>query len=73
MARSHRKDPSIDQSNDASSIGNKRDMARRAKRQSNKTDRQALQRELTAFAFALNNDYEDFDSLEDRLDRGLNG
>lgn len=46
MARKHFKDPSIDQSNDASSINNKRGMARRAKRKSGKTDRQLLQRDL---------------------------
>jgi hypothetical protein len=46
MARSHGKDPSISQRNDASSIGNQRRMARRAKIQSNKTDRQRLQKDL---------------------------
>ena len=42
MARSLHKDSSITQSNDASCIGNHRGMARRAKRNSNKTDRQSL-------------------------------
>lgn len=46
MARSLGRDPSITQSNNASSIGNKRRKARRAKTQSNKTDRQRLQKDL---------------------------
>ena len=46
MARSKGKDPSITQDNDASCIGNKRRMARKAKTQSNKKDRQALKKEL---------------------------
>lgn len=46
MARSLGRDPSITQKNDASCIGNIRGMARRAKTQSNKTDRQRLQAEL---------------------------
>jgi hypothetical protein len=46
MARSLHKDPSISQKNDASSIGNKRGMAKRAKRNSNKRDRQKLQKDL---------------------------
>lgn len=46
MARSLHRDPSISQKNDASCIGNKRGMARRAKRHSNKVDRQALKKEL---------------------------
>lgn len=45
MART-RRDPSINQKNDASSIGNKRQMAKRAKRHSNKQDRQNLQKDL---------------------------
>lgn len=49
MARSLHKDPSITQSNDASSIGNKRRMARKAKTQSNKSDRQALNKDLEGF------------------------
>lgn len=36
----------IHQKNDASCIGNRRGMARRAKRNSNKRDRQALQQDL---------------------------
>ena len=36
----------IKQRNDASSISNRRRMARRAKTQSNKTDRQRLKRDL---------------------------
>ena len=46
MARSLCKDQSISQKNDASCIGNKRGMARRAKRNSNKRDRQLLQKDL---------------------------
>jgi hypothetical protein len=46
MARSLFKDMSISQKNNASCINNKRGMARRAKRNSNKRDRQRLQREL---------------------------
>jgi len=46
MARSLGKDPSIKQKNDASSIGNERGMARRAKRHSNKVDRQRLKIDL---------------------------
>lgn len=46
MARSLHKDPSITQKNDASSIGNKRRKARKAKTNSNKRDRQFLQRDL---------------------------
>lgn len=45
MARRWR-DPSINQSNDTSCIGNKRGMARRAKRYSNKIDRRLLKQEL---------------------------
>ncbi len=45
MARNGR-DPSIHQGNDASCIGNHRRMARRAKTDSNKTDRQSLQKDL---------------------------
>lgn len=46
MARSLCKDQSISQKNDASCIGNKRGMARRAKRNSNKRDRQRLDKDL---------------------------
>lgn len=46
MARSLGRDQSIKQKNDASSIGNNRGMARRAKRHSNKVDRQRLKRQL---------------------------
>ena len=46
MARSLFRDPSIRQKNDATCIGNKRGMARRAKRNSNKRDRQLLRKEL---------------------------
>lgn len=46
MARNLRKDQSIVPSNDASCIGNRRGMARRAKRQSNKSDRQHLNKML---------------------------
>lgn len=46
MARSLGRDQSISQRNNASSIGNKRGMARRAKRKSNKTDRQTLKKDL---------------------------
>lgn len=46
MARSLGKDPSITQSNDASCIGNKRRKARKAKTNSNKTDRQRLKKDL---------------------------
>ena len=46
MARSARKDQSITQKNDASSISNRRGMSRRAKRNSNKRDRQFLNKEL---------------------------
>jgi len=45
MARNLHKDPSIRQKNDASSISSKRGMARRAKRNSNKRDRQLLKKE----------------------------
>jgi hypothetical protein len=40
------KDVSITQKNDASCINNRRGMARRAKRNSNKRDRQILQKQL---------------------------
>jgi len=46
MARSLGRDPSIKQKNDASCINNCRGMARRAKTQSNKTDRQFLREQL---------------------------
>lgn len=47
MARNNGgKDPSIHQKNDASSINNKRGMARRAKRNSNKRDRQQCDKVL---------------------------
>jgi hypothetical protein len=46
MARSPRKDPSITQKNDASSISNTRRKARRAKTNSNKRDRQLLNKDL---------------------------
>lgn len=46
MARSLGKDPSITSSNDASCIGNKRRKARTAKTNSNKSDRQRLNKEL---------------------------
>jgi hypothetical protein len=46
MARSLGKDQSITGKNDASCIGNKRRMARRAKRNSNKRDRQFLNKDL---------------------------
>lgn len=46
MARSLGKDPSISQRNDASCIGNKRRKARKAKTNSNKTDRQRLKKDL---------------------------
>jgi len=46
MARSLNKDQSITQKNDASSIGNKRRKARKAKTNSNKRDRQFLQKDL---------------------------
>ncbi len=42
------KDLSITQKNDASCINNKRGMARRAKRNSNKRDRQMLKREMNS-------------------------
>lgn len=45
MARNLHKDPSITSKNDASCINNKRGMARRAKRNSNKRDRQSLTKE----------------------------
>ena len=45
MARSHFKDQSISQKNDASCMSNKRGMARRAKRNSNKRDRQFLDKD----------------------------
>lgn len=48
MARNLHKDPSISQKNDASCIGNKRCMAKRAKRNSNKRDRQRLKNDLDA-------------------------
>jgi hypothetical protein len=47
MAKSLGKDQSIGQKNNASCISNKRGMARRAKRNSNKRDRQLLKKELT--------------------------
>ncbi len=46
MARSPRKDQSITQKNDASSIGNERRKARKAKTNSNKRDRQFLSKDL---------------------------
>lgn len=46
MARSLGRDPSIKQKNDASCINNTRGMARRAKRHSNKVDRQRLKEDL---------------------------
>lgn len=46
MARSLHKDPSINQKNDASCISNRRGKARRAKRHSNKRDRQLLRKDL---------------------------
>jgi hypothetical protein len=46
MARSLGRDPSINQRNDASSIGNARRKARKAKTNSNKTDRQRLKADL---------------------------
>lgn len=46
MARSLCKDQSIIQKNDASCIGNRRGKARRAKRNSNKRDRQFLKKDL---------------------------
>lgn len=46
MARSLHKDQSITQKNDASSIGNKRRKARKAKTNSNKRDRQFLNKDL---------------------------
>lgn len=46
MARNLFSDPSITQKNDATCIGSRRGMARRAKRNSNKRDRQRLRREL---------------------------
>ena len=46
MARSHFRDQSISQKNDSSSIGNKRGMARRAKKNSSHRDRQMLKKEL---------------------------
>lgn len=46
MARSLFKDPSITQKCDATCIPNRRGMARRAKRNSNKRDRQRLGKEL---------------------------
>lgn len=45
MARSS-KDPSISQKNDATSINNKRGMARRAKRNSSHRDRQKLKKDM---------------------------
>jgi len=49
MARKARKDQSITQSNDASSIGNRRRMNKKAKTNSNKKDRQRLKKDLPAF------------------------
>lgn len=46
MARSLGRDPSITQKNNASSIGNARRKARRAKTNSNKRDRQLLKKDL---------------------------
>ena len=46
MRRQELKARSVTQSNDASCIGNQRNMARRAKRQSAKTARQLLKKEL---------------------------
>ncbi len=46
MARNLHKDPSISQKNDASCIGNKRGMAKCAKRNSNKRDRQKLKKDM---------------------------
>ncbi len=46
MARSLHKDQSITQKNNASSIGNKRRKARKAKTNSNKRDRQLLNKLL---------------------------
>jgi len=46
MARSLHKDQSITQKNDASCIGNARRKARRAKTNSNKRDRQFLDKDL---------------------------
>jgi hypothetical protein len=46
MARSLHRDQSISQKNNASCIGNQRGMARRAKRNSNKKDRQFLKKDL---------------------------
>ena len=46
VARQQFRDPSIHQKNDASCIPNKRGMARRAKRNSGKRDRQRLAKEL---------------------------
>lgn len=46
MSRNLHKDPSISQKNDASCINNKRGMAKRAKRNSNKRYRQLKQKEM---------------------------
>lgn len=46
MKRKIIKAVSVTQANDVSSIGNKRGMARRAKRQSHKTQRQFLKKEM---------------------------
>jgi hypothetical protein len=46
MRRQELKARSVTQSNDASCIGNQRNMARRAKRQSAKTARQLLKKDL---------------------------
>lgn len=53
MARSLGRDQSVAQRNNASCIGNKRGMARRAKRNSNKRDRQFLARDLQRILSAL--------------------
>lgn len=51
MARSMMRDPSIHQKNIASCVGNRRGMARRAKRNSSKRDRQTLARGLRLLAW----------------------
>jgi hypothetical protein len=46
MARSHNRDPSITQANGKKGISPKRGMSARAKRHSNKVDRQLLKKDL---------------------------
>lgn len=74
MARSLHRDQSISQKNNASCIGNKRGMARRAKRNSNKADRQFLQKDLENKINGIEEDImeEEFDSylLEMEMEYG---